>query len=126
MADERKKALVAELDRQRHRISGDLDLVKKKLHPGHQLIQSVRKRPGRWAVGSAGIAFLAARLFRSKKVIYTDRSKKHGLIRRTGKFAFNLARPALTAFLLKQAQEYAEAKIAQNPDNSMLGDTPQK
>ena len=126
MADQRKKALVAELDLQRPRISEGLDSLKRELSPGYLLKQSVRKHPGRWAGGSAGAAFLIMRLLRSRKTTSNDRSKKRGLWLRTGKLVFNLARPTLTAFVLKQAQEYAEAKIGHHPDNSMLGGSPQK
>jgi len=126
MADERKKALVAEMDLQRLRISADFKSVKRQLHPGHQFKQSLHKHPGRWAAGSAGVAFVTLRLLRSRKVISNNRSKKRGLLLRTGKLIFNLARPALTAFVLKQAQEYAEGKIGPDPDNSMLGGPPQK
>ena len=126
MADERKKALVGELELQRPRISKGLESLKRELHPVHQLKKSVRKHPGRWATGSAGAAFLTMRLLRSKKIISKARSKKRGILLKTGKLIFNLARPTLTAFVLKQAQEYAETKIGHHPDNSMLGGSPQK
>lgn len=126
MADEQKKALVAQLDQQRHLLFKDLQSVKRELSPGRKLKQSVQKHPARWAAGAAGVAFLGARLLRSKKVVYTDGAKKSGFIMGIGKLAFNLSRPALTAFAIKQVQDYAEARLGQNPANSMLGGPPQK
>ncbi len=126
MADEQKKALVEQLDRQRGRIAGRYQSLQQELNPGYQLKQSVWKHPGRWAAASAGTAFLVTRLLRPKKVISNEGGKKRGLLVKTGKFIFTLARPALTAFVVKQAQEYAEAKLGHDPDNSMLGGPSQK
>jgi hypothetical protein len=126
MEQGRKEALVKELDQQRGNISHRYQDLRKRLDLVHQLRLSVKKHPKRWAAAAAGTTFLGMRVLRSKKVIYKGAPKKRGLLFRTSKVAFNLARPALTTMALNYARAYAEAHLDPERENSMLGGPPQK
>ena len=126
MDQARKKALIEKLDQQRSNLFDHYRGLRRELDPTHQLRLSLRKHPKRWAVAAAGTAFLGMRLFGSKKVIHKGQGKKRGLLFRTGKLAFNLARPTLTTIALNCAREYAEGHFHPEQENSMLGGPPQK
>jgi hypothetical protein len=121
-----KKALIEKLDQQRSNLFDHYRGLRRELDPTHQLRLSLRKHPKRWAVAAAGTAFLGMRLFGSKKVIHKGQGKKRGLLFRTGKLVFNLARPTLTTIALNCAREYAEGHFHPEQENSMLGGPPQK
>jgi len=121
-----KKALIEKLDQQRSNLFDHYRGLRRELDPTHQLRLSLRKHPKRWAVAAAGTAFLGMRLFGSKKVIHKGQGKKRGLLFRTGKLAFNLARPTLTTIALNCARKYAEGHFHPEQENSMLGGPPQK
>ena len=126
MDQARKKALAKELDKQRGGLSSCYHGLREELDLPRQLRLSVKKHPKRWAAAAAGIAFLGMRLIRSKTVIYKDQRNKRGLIFRTAKFAFNLARPALTTIALNYVRQYAQAFLHTEEQNSMLGGPAQK
>ena len=126
MDQARKEALSEQLDQQRKVLSSRYSGVKQGLDLGHQIKQSLKRHPGRWAAAGAGTGLLALRLLRRKKVIYQDLRKRRGLILRSGSLLFKLARPALTTVALKYARDYLETRLEHDPDNSMLGGPPQK
>jgi|TARA_B110000914_G_scaffold153887_1_gene135043 hypothetical protein len=126
MAELQKKALIEQLALQRSEMTTTCDALQRELSLSHQLGESLRNHPGQWAAAGAGTAFLLARLARRKKIIYTDEKGKHGVIFRTSKLIFSLARPALTTFALKYAKDYLEAHFGPFDDNSKLGGSPQK
>ncbi len=126
MAKPQKKSLVKLLDLQRSDLMTSHDALQRELSLSHQLGKSVRNHPGAWAAAGTGTAFLLARLVRRKNVIFKNGEKKRGLILRSGKLIFSMARPALTTFALKYAKDYLEARFGPFDDNSMLGGPPQK
>lgn len=126
MAETEKKALIAQLALQRSEMTSSRDALQTELSLSRQLKKSVRSHPSRWVIGGAVTAMTLGFIFRRKKVIYKNGSKKRGLIRRVARLAFTLGRPAITTLAIKQARDYAEARLGPLPDNSMLGDPPQK
>jgi hypothetical protein len=121
-----KEALSKELDLQRDDLSDRYHALRMELDLAHQIRLSVKSHPKRWAAAAAGITFIGMRLLRRKKVIYKDPQKNHGLLFRTGKLVFKLARPALTSMALNYARKYAEVHLHPEQANSMLGGPPQK
>lgn len=126
MGEGNKELLVERINNQRSKLSSSGKALHSELNLAYQLKQSVRNHPKRWVVGGIVSAFVLSSLLRRKKVIYKDRSRKGGLIRRTCRAAFFLARPTLTAVAVKKARDYAEDRLGPLADNSMLGDPSQK
>ena len=126
MGETNKEALVERLNHQRSQMDSSRASLRSELSLTYQLKESVRSHPKSWVVGGIVSAFVLSSLLRRKKVIYSDRYRKRGLIRRTIRIAYFFARPALTAFAVQQARNYAEDRLGPLPDDSMLGDPLQK
>jgi len=126
MGETNKEVLVERLHHQRSQMSSSRDSLRSELSLTYQLKESLRSHPKRWLVGGAASAFVISSLLRRKKVIYSGRQRKRGLIRRTIRVAYFFARPTLTAFAIQQARNYAEDRLGPLPDDSMLGDPLQK
>lgn len=126
MAQPRKEQLILALERQREDLSHRLSSLQQELSPAHQLQSSLRKHPLGWAIGAAGSAFLATRLWKTARQPALERRKRSRLIWRSGKVLFGLARPALTNLALKKAREHLESRLEGGNGNSVLGASSQK
>ena len=119
--DERKAKLTAELARARTQITGNVRGLRHDLDFPTRARRSFARHPAVWIGGTVLLGLCLARLplWRKKAATPTRRKKaeptiekveKAGLLLAGLRFAFNLARPALTAWLTRRATEYFEAR----------------
>ena len=127
MPQSRKKELIRELRDQREILAFRLDALKEELEPRRRLKGLLREHPVRWALAAGGASFLLARLLRShpRDGRHSPKKKRH-FLPGPARMAFALARPALTSYAFRKAQEHLESRFNPPPDNSMLGGPPQK
>jgi hypothetical protein len=113
--DERKR-ITTELARKRVELSDQSLLVRRNLDVGRQMSDSLRKHSWGWMSLAAIFGWLLSRLPARKKKIYIHaansekrRSYRGGLVGEIFKAVWSIARPLITAYLMKKIA--AKAKI---------------
>ena len=123
--DERKAELTAELARARTQITGNWSGLRHDLDIPARARRAFSRHPAIWIGGALLLGLFIARLpLGRKKIAPVTRKKaeptvekveKAGLLLAGLKFAFNLARPALTAWITRRAAEYFETSNRDGP-----------
>lgn len=101
--EDKKRAIVEELNIQRDQLSITHDALLQKLSVAYQFRQSIERNPVPWAIGSAVTAAIAA------KALRRPRDSKGRIHRRTLSrtiigVAFGLARPFVAKWAMDQAR----------------------
>src|SRR5277367_5933858 len=114
--DERKAELIAELARSRSQITGNWSGLRGDLDIVTRTRQSFSRHPAIWIGGAVLLGLFIARLppgrkkatpvARKKAEPTVEKVEKAGLLLAGLKFAFNLARPALIAWVTRRAAAY--------------------
>jgi hypothetical protein len=117
--DERKAELTAELARSRTQITGQWSELRRDLDFVTRARRAFSRHPAVWIGGAVLLGLFIARLPAGRKKAAPaarrraeptiEKVEKAGLLQAGLKFAFNLARPALTAWITRRATEYFEA-----------------
>jgi hypothetical protein len=124
MAQElRKSELIAEIARARQSLTDSVRGVSCGLDFVHRAEHSIAQNKLAWISGASLVGFILAKLpARTKKVVVDRKGRpasstgetavKAGLLVTALKFAFDLARPALTRWLTQRVTEYAQQRFA--------------
>ena len=115
--DDRKAALIAQLDAHRAQFSDSAHGVRESLDVGARLKSGFAANPVAWVAG-AGIAGLALTRFRSRKIPRVKSSEPLKAAATVGfawpvaKLIFDLARPALLSLLTARLADFAAGRTA--------------
>ncbi len=113
--DKRKIELIGELARARSHLSVNFQALRRDLEFSTRAKQAFKRSPLPWLGGAAFIGLLVAKFPRRAKKITVVRKGGEAAVEKAGKFglalgamkiAFDLARPALTAWLTTRVSEY--------------------
>src|SRR6266853_2225488 len=118
MAQEsRKTELIAELARARQTMSSNLGALRHDLNFVARIEAAFRRHRVAWLTGAALLGFILAKLPPRTKKVVVDRKGRAGGAEKTFleagllvtilKFAFDIARPALTKWLRHRVADYA-------------------
>jgi len=122
--DERKAELTADLARSRTQLTGNWHGLRHDLNVAARARRAFSRHPAVWIGGAVLLGLLIARLPLRRKKASIPRKKaeatvekveKAGLLLVALKFAFNLARPALTAWVTRRAAEYFDERNRDGP-----------
>jgi hypothetical protein len=123
--DERKAELTAQLARSRTHLAGNWHGLRRDLDFATRARRAFVRHPAVWIGGAVLLGLFVARLpLRRKKAAPVARKRaestvekveKAGLLLAALRFAFNLARPALTAWVTRRAAEYFAARNRNGP-----------
>ena len=106
-----KQRVVAEIQRSRRELLGQLQDIRAQLNPQTLLRDSLQRNPGLWAALGGLLGLTAARLLRPRRVRKFDRDKDRASDRKTGLLSL-LMEPALSA-LRQEALRAGAAFLAQ-------------
>ncbi len=110
--DERKAALIAALDAQRARLAESAAQLRKMVATVKKARSNLLKNRVAWIVAAAALGVVASRLLPKRSRGGGDRSEplktagRAGLAIAACKIAFDLARPALTAWATSRVSDY--------------------
>ena len=122
-----KTQLIADLARARAQISGQVVALRHDLDFPTRAKAAFKRGPLPWLGGAAVVGLILSRLPGRKKTVVVPSRKgsqaeaavetagKYGLLLGALKVAFNLARPALTAWVARQVSEYANRGFRPTP-----------
>jgi hypothetical protein len=123
--DERKAELTAALARSRTHLTGHWHGLRRDLDFAARARRSFARHPAVWIGGAALLGLFIARLpprqkksappARKKAESTVEKVEKAGLLLVALKFAFSVARPALTAWITRRAADYFDAENRGGP-----------